>query len=77
MKTVTEIPPKMYNLFKLLNKEYEWSEFTESDIIIKYYCYDDRCKWDTFIVTCDNDSIYGGVFGFLNMLPIDYKKEKI
>jgi len=52
MKTVTNVE-SLKDIEKICNFKGEYK--------IKYYCFDDRINWNTYIVTCDDK-----VIGFTN-----------
>lgn len=67
METVKEIPNTMQAVLNEVNLS--WSntprKFCLDDISVKYYCYDERIKWDCYIV-----EIKGvGVHGFTDQRP--------
>ena len=69
MQTVKEIEPTRKAICEIINDSYKgWPFIVTEDLIkVEKYAYDDRIKWDTYIVTIDNY----GPFGFTNGPTID------
>lgn len=63
MNTIAEIAPTIEAVAKFIRerlKDFPGVQIAPSLIHVKHYTYDDRIKWDTYIVTLDGY----GVFGF-------------
>lgn len=61
MATVVELEPTkeaIANHWNSISSHY----INQEDVNVEYYTYDNRIKWDTYIVTITN----GGVLGFTN-----------
>lgn len=55
MQTIQEIEPTKPALLRVLQETGEPLKFQTSDIRVTYYGYDDRIKWDTYLVSvCHN-----------------------
>ena len=75
MKTVVEIV-SMDHLKSLLGKPYDlYSCLVIQDVKIEPYAYDERIRWDSYIVKVKIDNSYY-VEGFLNQDPKEYFKSK-
>lgn len=60
MNTVIEIEPTKKALMQAINEAMKpFFQVTGKDIKVSHYGYDDRIKWDTYIVEVGKHGIYG------------------